>query len=159
MQLLPRSAPPRLINVYVDFDGTIAPDEPTDQLFERFADPGWRAIDEAWLAGRMTSWDAIAQKVALLRASKEEIGEFLGTMRIDPDFPAFVDLCRRDDQRWADEDSVRSGANDDAACHGALLDQGADAFGWRQRAARGLVGHQLQRADQTNAPRLTHQRM
>jgi len=95
MQLLPRSAPPRLINVYVDFDGTIAPDEPTDQLFERFADPGWRAIDEAWLAGRMTSWDAIAQKVALLRASKEEIGEFLGTMRIDPDFPAFVDLCRR----------------------------------------------------------------
>jgi hypothetical protein len=31
--------------------------------------------------------------------------------------------------------------------------------GWRQRAARGLVGHQLQRADQTNAPRLTHQRM
>ena len=44
MQLLPRSAPPRLINVYVDFDGTIAPDEPTDQLFERFADPGWGKI-------------------------------------------------------------------------------------------------------------------
>jgi 2,3-diketo-5-methylthio-1-phosphopentane phosphatase len=95
MQLLPRSAPPRLINVYVDFDGTIAPDEPTDQLFERFADPGWRAIDEAWLAGRTTSWDATTQKVALLRASPEEVRDFLRTMAIDPDFPAFVDLCRR----------------------------------------------------------------
>ena len=86
--------PRALINVYVDFDGTIAPDEPTDQLFERFADPAWRAIDEAWLAGRMTSWDATAQKVALLRASPEEIHDFLRTMSIDPCFADFVDLCR-----------------------------------------------------------------
>jgi len=94
MQLHLGSAPPRAINVYVDFDGTIAPDEPTDQLFERFADPAWRTIDEAWLAGRMTSWDATAQKVALLRASPEEVREFLRTMSIDPCFADFVDLCR-----------------------------------------------------------------
>jgi len=75
MQLHQGSAPPRLFNVYVDFDGTIAPDEPTDQLFERFADPAWRAIDEAWLAGRMTSWDATAQKVALLRHSHHHEGD------------------------------------------------------------------------------------
>ncbi|HEU4377038.1 MAG TPA: HAD-IB family phosphatase [Hyphomicrobiaceae bacterium] len=84
----------RAINVYVDFDGTIAPDEPTDQLFEHFADPSWRAIDEAWLAGRMTAWDATAQKVALLRASPNEIHDFLRTMSIDPCFSDFVDLCR-----------------------------------------------------------------
>jgi 2-hydroxy-3-keto-5-methylthiopentenyl-1-phosphate phosphatase len=95
MQLFPALAPPRPINVYVDFDGTIAPDEPTDQLFERFAGPDWKAIDEAWLAGRMSSWDATARKVSLLRASKEQIRDFLRTMPIDPDFPAFVDLCRR----------------------------------------------------------------
>ena len=94
MQLHIGTALPRAINVYVDFDGTIAPDEPTDQLFERFADPAWRTIDEAWLAGRMTSWDATAQKVALLRASPEEIHDFLRTMSIDPCFADFVDLCR-----------------------------------------------------------------
>jgi 2-hydroxy-3-keto-5-methylthiopentenyl-1-phosphate phosphatase len=43
----------------------------------------------------MTSWDATARKVSLLRASKEQIRDFLRTMPIDPDFPAFVDLCRR----------------------------------------------------------------
>ena len=95
MQLHQGSAPPRLFNVYVDFDGTIAPDEPTDQLFERFADPAWRSIDDAWLAGRLTSWEATARKVALLRATPDEIRDFLRTMSVDADFPAFVDLCRR----------------------------------------------------------------
>jgi HAD superfamily phosphoserine phosphatase-like hydrolase len=95
MQLQPRSALPRLFNVYVDFDGTIAPDEPTDQLFARFADPAWRSIDEAWLAGRLTSWEATTRKVALLRASPQEVRDFLRTMPVDPEFPAFVDLCRR----------------------------------------------------------------
>ena len=37
------------VDVYVDFDGTIAPGEPTDRLFDRFADASWRAIDQAWL--------------------------------------------------------------------------------------------------------------
>jgi 2-hydroxy-3-keto-5-methylthiopentenyl-1-phosphate phosphatase len=87
------------VDVYVDFDGTIAPTEPTDQLFERFADPSWRAIDQAWLEGRLTSWEATAQSVALLRATPEEIGAFLRTMPIDPAFPAFVDLCRRNGAR------------------------------------------------------------
>jgi hypothetical protein len=30
---------PMRCRVYVDFDGTIAPDDPTDALFARFADP------------------------------------------------------------------------------------------------------------------------
>ena len=89
------------VDVYVDFDGTIAPDEPTDRLFDRFADPSWRAIDRAWLEGRLTSWEATAQSVALLRATPEEIGRCLRTIRVDPAFPAFVDLCRRNGARVA----------------------------------------------------------
>jgi 2-hydroxy-3-keto-5-methylthiopentenyl-1-phosphate phosphatase len=83
------------IDVYVDFDGTIAPGEPTDRLFERFADASWRSIDQAWLEGRLTSWQATAQNVSLLRATPEEIAGFLRHIPIDPDFPAFVQLCRR----------------------------------------------------------------
>ena len=40
------------VDIYVDFDGTIAPGEPTDRLFDRFADASWRSIDRAWLEGR-----------------------------------------------------------------------------------------------------------
>lgn len=91
-------AAPR-VDVYVDFDGTIAPGEPTDRLFDRFADPSWRAIDNAWQAGRLKSWEATAQSVSLLRATPGEITEFLRTVPIDPAFPAFVDLCRRNGAR------------------------------------------------------------
>jgi 2-hydroxy-3-keto-5-methylthiopentenyl-1-phosphate phosphatase len=83
------------VDVYVDFDGTIAPGEPTDRLFDRFADPSWRAIDRAWLDGRLTSSEATARNVALLRASPEELVAFLHAIPIDPAFPAFVRLCRR----------------------------------------------------------------
>jgi len=60
--------------VLVDFDGTIARDDPTDQLFERFAHPFWRIIEEAWQDGRISSRDCI---------------------RIDPGFHGFVEFCRR----------------------------------------------------------------
>jgi len=83
------------VDVYVDFDGTIAPAEPTDRLFDRFADPSWRAIDLAWQTGELKSWEAMAQNVALLRATPEQLTGFLRTIPIDPAFPAFVDLCRR----------------------------------------------------------------
>ncbi len=85
------------VNIYVDFDGTIAPAEPTDQLFDRFADPAWRANDTAWLEGRLTSWEATARNVSLLRASPEEITAFLRGIPIDPAFPAFLALCRNMD--------------------------------------------------------------
>ena len=85
----------RQVDVYVDFDGTIAPTEPTDALFDRFADPAWREFDAAWQAGRLASWEATAASVALLRASPEEIAAFLKTIPVDPAFPAFVALCRR----------------------------------------------------------------
>ena len=98
-EIAPESGTASPVDVYVDFDGTIAPDEPTDLLFDRFADPSWRAIDRAWLEGRLTSAEATAQSVALLRATPEEIAEFLRAIPFDPHFPAFVDLCRRNGAR------------------------------------------------------------
>jgi 2,3-diketo-5-methylthio-1-phosphopentane phosphatase len=96
-----REPAPRRVDVYVDFDGTIAPGEPTDQLFDRFADPAWRAVDEAWQAGRLTSWEATAQTVSLLRARPAEIIEFLRAVPIDPYFPVFLGLCRQSGARVA----------------------------------------------------------
>lgn len=87
------------INVYVDFDGTIAPDEPTDALFDRFADPSWREIEKEWQQGRMTSRDCMERQIALLRATPDEVDRFLADVTIDPDFTAFVRLCHRQDMR------------------------------------------------------------
>ena len=50
--------------VYVDFDGTIAPDEPTDALFDKFADPAWREIEKDWQEGRASSRDCMERQVA-----------------------------------------------------------------------------------------------
>lgn len=87
------------VDVYVDFDGTIAPGEPTDRFFDRFADASWRSVDQAWLEGRLASWEATAQNVTSLRATPGEVTAFLRGIAVDPDFPAFVDLCRRNGAR------------------------------------------------------------
>lgn len=80
--------------VYVDFDGTIAPGEPTDALFDRFADPYWREIEREWQEGRLTSIDCMARQVRLLRATPHELESFLRTVEIDPDFPSFARFCK-----------------------------------------------------------------
>ncbi len=82
------------VNVFVDFDGTIAPGDPTDSLFSRFADPYWLEIEAEWQKGAITSAEAMQRQVALIRATPEQISDFIGGMEIDPDFPEFVQLCR-----------------------------------------------------------------
>lgn len=77
--------------ILCDFDGTIAVEDITDSLLERFARPGWEALEDAWRAGRIGSRECMEGQVALLDASREEIDAHLATMRIDRAFPAFVD--------------------------------------------------------------------
>jgi 2,3-diketo-5-methylthio-1-phosphopentane phosphatase len=81
--------------VYVDFDGTIAPTDPTDTVFDRFCDPSWRTLEREWQQGLRTARDCMARQVDLLRAAPEALDELPRTFRIDPQFPRFVDLCRR----------------------------------------------------------------
>ena len=94
----PRPRLPRVVrarcHVLLDFDGTIAPDDPTDRLLERFADPSWRDIEADWQAGKISSHECMEQHAALLRATPEELDAAIQTFRIDPAFPAFVDFCR-----------------------------------------------------------------
>jgi 2-hydroxy-3-keto-5-methylthiopentenyl-1-phosphate phosphatase len=85
--------------VCVDFDGTIAPADPTDALFDRFCEPSWREIEQEWQEGRCTARACMAKQVDLIRATPEAIDEMLATVAIDPQFPAFVELCRRWDMR------------------------------------------------------------
>ena len=81
--------------VLVDFDGTVAPDDPTDRLFERFADPLWRVVETAWQSGEISSRECMQRQVALLRATPEELDQQIRGVRIDPGFPPFLEFCRR----------------------------------------------------------------
>ncbi len=80
-------------DVLVDFDGTIVQDDPTDRLFERFADPLWRVLEEAWQRGRISSRECMQRQVELLRVSPEELDNQIANIRIDPGFRTFLEFC------------------------------------------------------------------
>lgn len=80
-------------NILCDFDGTIAVEDVTDALLDRFAAPEWQAIEREWRAGKIGSAECMASQVALLDASREEIDAHLASLRIDPAFPAFVEAA------------------------------------------------------------------
>lgn len=76
--------------ILCDFDGTVSVEDITDSLLERFARPGWQTIEQAWRRGEIGSHDCMAEQVALLDASREEIDAHLDSMMIDRAFAAFV---------------------------------------------------------------------
>jgi HAD superfamily phosphoserine phosphatase-like hydrolase len=81
--------------VLLDFDGTVAPDDPTDRLLERFADPAWRDIEAEWQAGRIASRECMQRQAALLRAAPDELDAAIRKVRVDPAIHGFVAFCRR----------------------------------------------------------------
>lgn len=83
------------INVVCDFDGTIALEDVTDSLLDKFADASWKDIEQQWLSGRFGSRECMARQVALVHASREEIDDYLDTVKIDPFFASFVAHCEQ----------------------------------------------------------------
>lgn len=82
------------MDVFCDFDGTIAQVDVTDLVLERFADPAWRDVEADWTRGKIDSATCMAQQVALLRAPLAEINACLDEVEIDPGFPDFVAWAR-----------------------------------------------------------------
>jgi len=80
--------------ILCDFDGTIALDDTTDTLLDRFGKPGWEKLEDDWKVGRINSHDCMAGQVALLDMSREELDAHLDARAIDPAFGEFVDLAQ-----------------------------------------------------------------
>ncbi len=78
--------------VFVDFDGTIADNDVTDVLLERFASPNWESIEQDWLSGKIGARECMMRQIALIKASPAELKKCLDEMKIDPAFPDFVHL-------------------------------------------------------------------
>ncbi len=80
--------------ILCDFDGTIALDDTTDTLLDRFGQPGWEVLEDHWKAGRINSHDCMAGQVALLDMSRDELDAHLDARAVDPAFGAFVDSAQ-----------------------------------------------------------------
>jgi 2,3-diketo-5-methylthio-1-phosphopentane phosphatase len=76
--------------ILCDFDGTIALDDTTDTLLERFGRAGWEELEREWRAGRIGSHDCMAGQVGLLDMSRAELDEHLAARAVDPAFAEFV---------------------------------------------------------------------
>lgn len=77
-------------SVLIDFDGTIALEDTTDLVLERFADPRWRQVEADWVAGRIGSRECLSRQIDLVRASPAELDALADQVEIDPGFADFV---------------------------------------------------------------------
>ncbi|WP_051228565.1 MtnX-like HAD-IB family phosphatase [Pleomorphomonas oryzae] len=82
---------------YCDFDGTIATDDVTDLVLDRFALPEWRDIEARWEAGLINSAECMQAQIRLIHAGQGEIDELLEQVEIDPGFADFKRFCDRND--------------------------------------------------------------
>jgi 2,3-diketo-5-methylthio-1-phosphopentane phosphatase len=88
---------PTLIRaVVVDFDGTICPQDVSEEILATFAPPGWWDIDLEFQRGEIGSRECLVRQGALLSGTKEVMLEFaLDHFAIDPSFGLFVGWAMR----------------------------------------------------------------
>ena len=93
------------VKVVCDFDGTIALEDVTDGLLERFADARWRQIEARWLSGELGSRECMALQVGLIEGTRRELDRYLDGVEIDPSFVSFVEECKRLRNVWLEVSS------------------------------------------------------
>lgn len=82
------------ILIQSDFDDTITIGNVSLKIRESFASPGWREIERQFYAGKYTAEQSASLQFALVRASEQEIDEFISSHVIIRDgFVEFVEYC------------------------------------------------------------------
>jgi 2-hydroxy-3-keto-5-methylthiopentenyl-1-phosphate phosphatase len=83
-----------MIEIFCDFDGTIARPDTTDELLGALADSAWRAIEERWRRGEIDSRECMARQIPLLRGGWDAIERFLDErVVLEPSFAPFAAWC------------------------------------------------------------------
>lgn len=83
------------MQIICDFDGTIVPEDVTDNLLEQFALPEWRTIEDQWQQGLISARRCMKQQIALLRVELDTLDRFVDQIQIDPHFSDFVHWCQQ----------------------------------------------------------------
>jgi 2-hydroxy-3-keto-5-methylthiopentenyl-1-phosphate phosphatase len=85
------------LRVFTDFDGTVALQDVTDAVLQRFASPEWEKIEEAWRTGEIDAAACMRAQIALIEAHPAQLDGFLDQIEVDPGFPRFVTWCSERD--------------------------------------------------------------
>jgi 2-hydroxy-3-keto-5-methylthiopentenyl-1-phosphate phosphatase len=80
--------------VLCDFDGTITPLDAFYVLLERYADPSFRDLLDAFEERQIDSRVFMERSYPLLQAPLDELNHCLDTIEIDPSFSRLVDFCQ-----------------------------------------------------------------
>ena len=86
------------VAVFLDFDGTITRRDATDAILDAFAGPAWLQIEDAWLSGRIGSRECLAEQMALVTATQEQVDHLLDGIGVDPGFATLLDACAARDR-------------------------------------------------------------
>jgi 2-hydroxy-3-keto-5-methylthiopentenyl-1-phosphate phosphatase len=82
-------------SVVVDFDGTICPQDVSEEILEAFAPGDWWAIDLQFQRGEIGSRECLVRQAALLEGQEADLLAFaLERFAVDPTFPPFVAWAR-----------------------------------------------------------------
>ena len=81
------------MRIICDFDGTITRQDTTDLVLERLAHRKWAALQDAWLAGKLSGADCMVGQIALVGGSQADLDGVLDSVQLDPGFAEFVAWC------------------------------------------------------------------
>lgn len=81
------------MNIFCDFDGTVARNDVGAALFRTFTNGQCHDIVERWKRGEMSSKQRLMEECRLLKASRQELERFVDLQELDPHFEAFVRFC------------------------------------------------------------------
>jgi 2,3-diketo-5-methylthio-1-phosphopentane phosphatase len=82
--------------VVCDFDGTITKVDCINDFLNRFADKKWLEIEDEWVAGRISTVDAMHSQFDLIKdMTEEKMEKFFDSVEIDESFRDFYDYAQK----------------------------------------------------------------
>ena len=85
----------------VDFDGTVTEVDTVEAMVGKFARGDWQALNKLWEDKVIDTAEVARRVFASFDADEEDIQRFIDTMKVDPDFAAFVaEVERRKDRLY-----------------------------------------------------------
>ncbi|MEW5796916.1 MAG: MtnX-like HAD-IB family phosphatase [Candidatus Zixiibacteriota bacterium] len=79
--------------IFCDFDGTVARRDVGYHLYRHFSGGRNEALLPDWKAGRLSTRDCMRLESEMVRATPQQIDNFLDQFELDPTFAEFTRLC------------------------------------------------------------------
>ncbi len=77
--------------VFFDFDNTITAWDVLDDMLERFCmDKAWKALEEQWRKGQISTLECLTGQIGEIRITKKSLELYLSTIDLDPYFKNLI---------------------------------------------------------------------